>query len=121
MLVRWDLWGGCDTRRGTGWIAYLSGCGTGRRSSTGMPSKSPGLQVWSERPLVIAVAAMRASYARPALLRPAERSATATGPNPAPLDRRHYWEALPARAGPRTTPQAHASWRPSPPRPVAVS
>ena len=24
MLVRWDLWGGCDTRRGTGWIAVAS-------------------------------------------------------------------------------------------------
>ena len=37
------------------------GCGTAMTSSPSMPAKSPGLQVWTAKPLVMAVAAIMAS------------------------------------------------------------
>jgi hypothetical protein len=58
-----------------------SGCGTARIRSSSMPAKSAGLHVWSGRSLAIAVAAMSASYARAAGLRPARRKEAATRPN----------------------------------------
>lgn len=58
-----------------------SGCGIARRSRSWMFSKSWGLQVNSGRSVLIAVAAMSASYARAAGLRPARRRSVAIRPN----------------------------------------
>ncbi|MDT5168873.1 MAG: hypothetical protein QOD02_2204, partial [Mycobacterium sp.] len=54
---------------------------TDRSSSRGTPAKSAGLHVYSGNAFAIALAAMSASYARAAGLRPDARSAAATAPN----------------------------------------
>ena len=57
------------------------GCGTAMTSSPSIPAKSAGLHVYTESPLDSAIAAIIASKARAAGLRPARRSDAATMPN----------------------------------------